>query len=639
MSYNDRDLAKFRKRVQSEIKKNPLWVVIANKTRWYCPYCAEEAISRWPQAENAQVELILKHLTSTCSGWRAFKGAYCSAKELRRKQVLRELRTQAKKSLVTKKEWQFTDKNQRWYCPYCVKETKVDIPADRTMNETMLQGIVNHVDGCFEHKKTKGQEQDIGYIQSIVTKGNKKLRIGSEVSEHMEKQTKVWSQRDANGCWICPYCFDVLTRIDITSPLFRRENAPRLIADHLVGLCKDYAIDQAPTMKGAKKSGGGQAGKSPILSAEEEIPVLTSEDKLSPLVEADSEELLSYGGPKPPRRTTGAWGRDGELVAKDHGMTLEAFEKSGMYESIDDSDVTGSLLTVSRESPETLNEWRDEIQSDMKRFDQGPKKKAPVGKMRARQTVNFQRENLTAADLRPSIPGINGYDMAFELCPSESGAHDFIDVFRMGPLFAFALGSITTVSENPVTVAYLARNLLRLHVRDTTDPAEILRLVNADIFPQLGPKTFVSVFIALLDPRPGRLTYSRAGTQAPIYLKSQSQTRTKFQDYEGMVIGADRGAMFDPTVATTQVQIDSGDLLVLHTNGVVECRNRRRQPWGAQRLEHVVAKYGRHEAEYLTDKLKEKVDLFTRTEVPSADVAVLALKRLQNQQAEYSWSG
>lgn len=636
MSYSERDLAKFRKRIYAEIKKNPLWVVIANGSRWYCPYCAEEAISRWPKDDGQQVELVLKHFVSKCPGWREFKGSFRSAKELRRKQLLRELRTRAKLSLVKKKEWQFTNNERRWYCPFCVKQTKVDIPGNRTMNEEMLKGILSHVDGCFEYKKNKGVEQPTDYIQSVVTKDNKKLRVRAEVKEFLSKEKKVWMQRDKNGCWTCPFCFDVLQRVDITSPLFRRENAPRLIADHLVDLCSKYTSnDKARFLDGDDLP--------PLSSSDDDIPVLTSDDKIQVPGNDDTDELLSLDGPakkakgKKQRRTmTSAWGRDGELAAMDHGLTLQAFENSGEVELISDNDLPDSLMVASREEPEALNDFRQDINRDIQRMEQRGKRKS---KRSAHRTINFQRDDPKPIDLRPTIPKLKGYQCSFELSPGSQGARDFMDVFRMGPLYVFALGSVTSKSEDPVKTAYLARSMVRLHVRDTTDPSEILRLVNSDIFPQLGPKTFVSAFVAILDPRPGRLTYSRAGLFAPIVLKNKARQQMRVQDYEGMVIGADRGGMFNPTVSTTRVQVENGDLILMHTGGVVECRNRRRQPWGADRLEQVVEKYGRYEAEYLTDKLKEKVDLFTREDVPSTDIAVLALKRVQNQPADYSWSG
>ncbi|MDF1662943.1 MAG: SpoIIE family protein phosphatase, partial [Planctomycetota bacterium] len=549
MSYSERDLAKFRKRIYAELKKNPLWVVIANNSRWYCPYCAEEAISRWPKDDAQQIELILKHLVSKCASWREFKGSFRSAKELRRKQLLRELRTRAKLSLVKKKEWQFTNNESRWYCPFCVKQTKVNIPGSRTMNEEMLKGILGHIDGCFDFKKNKGVEQPTDYIQSVVTKDNKKLRVRSDVKEFLEKEKKVWMQRDGKGCWTCPFCFEVLQRVDITSPLFRRENAPRMISDHLVDLCSKYSTNEKARFADDKLNKDDR----PPLSSDDDIPVLTSDDKIPLPGKDDTGELLSLDGPKKSkgkkqRRTmTGAWGRDGELAAIDHGMTLQAFENSGEAELISDEDLPNSLLTASREEPEALAGFRQDINQDIQRMEKRGRNKS---KRSAHRTINFQRDDPKPIDLRPTIPKLKGYDCGFELCAGSSGARDFMDVFRMGPLFVFALGSVTTKSEDPVKTAYLARSMVRLHVRDTTDPSEILRLVNADIFPQLGPKTFVSACVAILDPRPGRLTYSRAGLFAPMVLKNKARNQVRLQDYEGMVIGADRGGMFNPTVST-----------------------------------------------------------------------------------------
>ena len=181
----------------------------------------------------------------------------------------------------------------------------------------------------------------------------------------MAKEKKVWCQRDQNGCWVCPFCFDVLVRIDITSQLARAKNAPRMIADHLVDLCQKYTSAARPAMNDGTDT--FSMGVSSTGSVEEDIPLLTSQDELAPLAGSDSGELLSLKGPARKERKTGAWGRDGQLAAAEHGMTLKNFGKSGEIQLISDDDVpelsVGSGHTA-------LTEFRREINQDMGRLGQ-----------------------------------------------------------------------------------------------------------------------------------------------------------------------------------------------------------------------------------------------------------------------------
>jgi len=661
MAYSNNDMTNFRRRVHGEIKKNPLWTVLANDSKWYCPYCGEEAIRSWPEGMGMQVEAVLQHLTSHCTDWNEFKGKLRSAKDLGRKRKIRELRTQVKKNVVGKQEWQFTDLSQHWYCPYCAKETKVEVPKNRTMTEEVLQGIVDHIDNCFDFKKKKGQEHPIEFLKKVVTRGNLKKTVMVDIKGYLEKETDVWMQRNGEGAWICPFCFDALLRCDVTSPLFRRENAPRMIAEHLVELCPKYGPGVSPRMQKQKAAAPKTAMAS--VDDDDDLPVMTAAGVKAPKPEAEAkkpeaeakkpaakkpaakpvaddsdDEPLRSEGPQKAART---WGRDGELAALEAGVTLEAFEKSGEVEMISDADLPATLRTGSG-SPKrsgTLDDWRKDIDKDMARLQQRQQRnKKPTAVRPGRAAPEAKVEPGFSFSWEPEAINVPGFELSMLLTAGQQGVHEFIDTLKVGPLYVFAMGSVTQRSEDPKPVAMMARQLLRLHLGETSDPAELLKLINADLFPKLGSKTFVSLLIVLLDARAGRLSYSRAGLIAPMLLRPATRQKTRLQDFEGMVLGADSGPMFDPTVATSRLQLEPGDLFLIHTGGIIDVRNRRREPLGMSRFEHFVSSYGRFEAEYFTDKLREKVDLFTRSDVPSADLVVLALKRMQREAAELSWS-
>jgi hypothetical protein len=242
-------------------------------------------------------------------------------------------------------------------------------------------------------------------------------------------------------------------------------------------------------------------------------------------------------------------------------------------------------------------------------------------------------------DDRAPLPSIQGYELSHEVVAGRKGATEFLDVLRMGPLFILAIGAVRQKNEDPKKVVGLTRNLVRIHIKDTTDPGELLKLINADIFPQLEPKTFVSLLIAVLDPMPGRLSFSRAGLTAPVLVRPARRQHVRLQDFEGMPLGADPGPMFNPTVSSSRLQLEQNDLFVLHSEGIFNVRNRLREPYGEGRFSQVLDRCGLHEAEYFRDKLREKIDLFARAEgALSNGYAVLALKRSTPVSTQLTWS-
>ena len=229
-----------KRRIKEELRNNPLWTILASKTKWFCPFCAKEAIKRWPRDEAEQVEKVHEHLTKSCKVWDNWEGSIRSVQELQRQKRLRELLSRVKKSVVKQKEWMFSDNDGRWYCPFCVKRTEVTIPSNRRMDPKILDGMVDHVESCFDFKKTKGEERTLNYIQTVVTKANKQKRLVVEVQALLEADDEIWTKRDKTGAWLCPYCRENLSHIDISSPLLKKQNAPPLIVEHLIRVCTAY---------------------------------------------------------------------------------------------------------------------------------------------------------------------------------------------------------------------------------------------------------------------------------------------------------------------------------------------------------------------------------------------------------------
>lgn len=629
MTLSRSDISKARKRIAVELDKNPLYTVLADGKRWFCPYCLENAFNGWPSQRHEQVELVLKHFTEKCNAWQNYKGKIRNAHDLIRKKSLRELRTRAKKCLVKKKAWQFSDVGNRWYCPFCVSETKATIPKNRTMDEKTLGSIIKHIDQCYAYKKLKGKEKPVDFIRDIVTKGNKRKRLRNSIKKHLEGDVEVWNQRDQNGAWRCPFCMTIMDHIDISSPLSKRENAPRLVTEHLLGTCKSYSQTATPKMHGEKpKSSRKKKEREPAMesvdgleSAEDDIPIIRS-------------------------RHTSKWGKDGRMVAEDHGMTLESLGMSGEVELIGDKDLSQRF---GGDDSDVLPDWREDLDEQLsvakkkgktkkRRKRGGGSVRVPVFDGIGEDSNDNQEPNLEVFE-EHEIPDIRGYEIATELYSGSDSNRDFVDFLRCGPLHVFALGSVSTKAGDARKIGARARELLRIHVKGTTDPGIILKQLNTDIFPDLGTKTFISLLVGTLDPRPGRVVIARAGLFAPVLVRPTSGQMMRLQDFEGMVIGIDHGPMFGPTISTTTLQLGPDDKFVAHTSGVFEVRNKMREPFGSQRFEMVVRNYGRYEAEYFIDKLREKIDLFCRTDVPNKDVGVVVIKKSRSEApANYQWN-
>ena len=89
---------------------------------------------------------------------------------------------------------------------------------------------------------------------------------------------------------------------------------------------------------------------------------------------------------------------------------------------------------------------------------------------------------------------------------------------------------------------------------------------------------FVSFFYAVLDSKDNRLTYSNAGHNPPVLVRGNGAVS------ELNAAGAVLGQFPDWVYEQSDLQLRSGDRLVLFTDGFVEACNPDDEPFGEARL-------------------------------------------------------
>jgi len=93
----------------------------------------------------------------------------------------------------------------------------------------------------------------------------------------------------------------------------------------------------------------------------------------------------------------------------------------------------------------------------------------------------------------------------------------------------------------------------------------ILDYLNRLVLKNADPSLFVTMFYTIYDPLTSILTYSSAGHEPALYYQAKSK---KFQDLntKGLILGVDANVKYEEKA----IQLESGDFIVLYTDGVTE---------------------------------------------------------------------
>lgn len=177
------------------------------------------------------------------------------------------------------------------------------------------------------------------------------------------------------------------------------------------------------------------------------------------------------------------------------------------------------------------------------------------------------------------IPQILGYEISGAWQPARTVSGDYYDVLRFDERrIALCIGDVV---GKGMPAALLMSNL-QAHVRVLASaamkPEALCEQVNRFTLNNISPGRFITFFYAMVDAEARQLTYANAGHNAPILLRrNQSVLRL---DKGGTVLG-----MFpDWKYQQGEVDLVSGDRLMLFTDGVSEAQDLEGQEFGEDRL-------------------------------------------------------
>ncbi|MGA7887144.1 MAG: PP2C family protein-serine/threonine phosphatase [Acidobacteriaceae bacterium] len=174
----------------------------------------------------------------------------------------------------------------------------------------------------------------------------------------------------------------------------------------------------------------------------------------------------------------------------------------------------------------------------------------------------------------PQLPGFR-IDCAWQ--PSEVVSGDYFDVFPLsGGAMALCVADVSGKGLAAATLASQVQEAMRQFAPEAT-PAELCTRVNRALSGTIGAARYITLFYAVLEPS-GRLLYENAGHCQPLLVRGNGAVEFPVS-FSGVV-----GIFSHWLYRDQEVQLHSGDCLLLVTDGILEAQNRRHEEFGYRRL-------------------------------------------------------
>jgi serine phosphatase RsbU (regulator of sigma subunit) len=149
---------------------------------------------------------------------------------------------------------------------------------------------------------------------------------------------------------------------------------------------------------------------------------------------------------------------------------------------------------------------------------------------------------------------------------------------------------------------------------------EICSKVCRRLFARTPPAKYATSFLAVLEPKTGKLTYTNAGHNPALIVHADGKVE------ELGPTGLPIGLMEDGNYTEGQTKLGLGDILVLYTDGITEAENPEDEEYGLERLSAVCVEHREKSLDDLAGEIDADLDGFAQG-IPYADDRTLVMAR------------
>lgn len=641
-----------RRKAARHVAADARWQVRDGDGRWVCPFCGRSSGVAFKGGDEEALEGIALHLLS-CDAYAGGKGRERPQQELAlaRERTERERRVRRlQQSLARDPAWRFRDMEKRWLCPFCALPTEIHFEKKEDPPPALCERVLAHVDGCAAYRQLEGKPRTERYLKDRVIAINRDAVL-ARLKRKLETHA-IWQVTDADDLWYCPYC---AKPSGVLLPQLRgvAEGAAPSGSISEAALVEAWAhLSSCPAYAGKRAQLKSRSAMRNIVAAVDRQIRLRREVRRAFVEDARFAVHDPFGSWLCPycrkvqkqiavqreERSPGGDSSGAPLLGKTlEQVVTHLLEQCPQYaEGAEPEATLVELREIAspderkkRAAPQSAALTASGEEDWIQRID----REVAALKSQVEVSVELKRslEDARSRQLRllPRLPEVPGFEFGIVYKPCSTVGGDFYDFVRVSENeLGIAIGDISGHGIEAALLVGLAKKLLEIHGRGRRSPGETLLLANADIYPDLDAKTFVTVFYGILDTRTRSFRFSRAGHNPLIIFNPARTPRLQVLDSKGMALGMDAGAIFQQSIEEVEVRLEPGDLVFQYTDGVVESMNHEKEEFGLERLYATIEEHGENEAEYVLYQVEKAIQDFREGARQKDDVTMVAIRVL-----------
>ncbi len=202
------------------------------------------------------------------------------------------------------------------------------------------------------------------------------------------------------------------------------------------------------------------------------------------------------------------------------------------------------------------------------------------------------------------LPEVPGFQFAAQFEPAKHIGGDFYDVRCLDDgRVSVVLADVSDKGAHAALFMAVARTLFLTEEQHHTSPVDVVAAVHRGLVQASTYDMFVTAIYGVLDPEARTFRYVRAGHEEPLWVRSDGTAQ--FLGGRGRFLGLwlDLPPVFDEQ----EIELGSGDCLILYSDGVTDMRNPAGDSFGRERMRDLVKAIHFHDAERIARSIYNAV--------------------------------
>ncbi len=202
--------------------------------------------------------------------------------------------------------------------------------------------------------------------------------------------------------------------------------------------------------------------------------------------------------------------------------------------------------------------------------------------------------------LPSNLPVVPGFQFAAQFEPARHIGGDFYDVrvLENGNV-AILLADVSDKGPHAALFMAVARTLFLTEEQHHVDPIQVVTAVHHGLLEASSYNMFVTALYGVLDPQAGIFKYTRAGHDEPLWVRGDGSA--EFLQGRGRFLGL--WPDFEPVFDEQQIQLQSGDCLVIYSDGVTDMRSPSGESFGRDQVKQLVTSIRMYNAERIAHSI------------------------------------